>query len=167
MSATNHNNAADLILSRVVDVPPALVWTAWTVPKHLEQWYCPRPYGARVVEMDVRPGGAFHCLILDPKGDVMEDIPGCYLEVVDKERLSFTSALTAGYRPVNGSSGFPFLFTAIITFEAVNGGSCRYTVRALHGDEADARKHADMGFHDGWGTALDQLVAYAKAHLAE
>jgi uncharacterized protein YndB with AHSA1/START domain len=23
-------------------------------------------------------------------------------------------------------------------------------------------QHEEMGFHQGWGTALDQLVAYAK-----
>lgn len=29
--------------------------------------------------------------------------------------------------------------------------------------EGDCRKHEKMGFHDGWGKALDQLVAVAKA----
>jgi hypothetical protein len=27
----------DLVLTRVIDVPPHLVWKAWTVPRHLEQ----------------------------------------------------------------------------------------------------------------------------------
>jgi uncharacterized protein YndB with AHSA1/START domain len=33
---------------------------------------------------------------------------------------------------------------------------------AIHGDEEGAKKHAGMGFHDGWGKALDQLVTLAK-----
>ena len=27
----------------------------------------------------------------------------------------------------------------------------------------DRKKHEDMGFHDGWGTALNQLVEVAKS----
>jgi uncharacterized protein YndB with AHSA1/START domain len=33
---------------------------------------------------------------------------------------------------------------------------------AIHDDEEGAKKHADMGFHDGWRKALDQLVTLAK-----
>ena len=32
----------------------------------------------------------------------------------------------------------------------------------IHKDEQDCKKHEEMGFHDGWGKALDQLVAVAK-----
>ena len=28
--------------------------------------------------------------------------------------------------------------------------------------KATRKKHAEMGFHDGWGKALDQLVALVK-----
>ena len=32
-----------------------------------------------------------------------------------------------------------------------------------HGDEDGRKEHETMGFHEGWGTALDQLVAlYGK-----
>jgi uncharacterized protein YndB with AHSA1/START domain len=30
----------------------------------------------------------------------------------------------------------------------------------IHGDEK--RKHEEMGFHEGWGKALDQLVAIVR-----
>jgi uncharacterized protein YndB with AHSA1/START domain len=43
-----------------------------------------------------------------------------------------------------------------------HGKGTKYSALAMHGDEADAKKHAQMGFHDGWGKALDQLVAYVK-----
>jgi len=38
----------------------------------------------------------------------------------------------------------------------------KYTAIALHKDEADRKKHENMGFHTGWGQCLDQLVALAK-----
>jgi hypothetical protein len=32
----------------------------------------------------------------------------------------------------------------------------------MHQDPDGAKAHSDMGFHDGWGAALDQLVEYSK-----
>jgi len=33
----------DLVLERVIDVPPDLVWTAWTKPEHVKKWFVPAP----------------------------------------------------------------------------------------------------------------------------
>jgi uncharacterized protein YndB with AHSA1/START domain len=32
-----------------------------------------------------------------------------------------------------------------------------------HGDEEAKQRHEEMGFHEGWGQVLEQLIAYAKA----
>ena len=57
-----------------------------------------------------------------------------------------------GYRPAKE----PF-FTVILTIEPHEHGS-RYVVRALHADREQRQKHEDMGFYQGWGTCLDQLL---------
>jgi hypothetical protein len=33
----------------------------------------------------------------------------------------------------------------------------------MHADEAGMKKHEAMGFHDGWGKALEQLVEHMKS----
>ena len=43
-----------------------------------------------------------------------------------------------------------------------HGLGTKYTALAMHRDEAGRKQHEQMGFHDGWGTALDQLVAHMK-----
>jgi uncharacterized protein YndB with AHSA1/START domain len=50
----------------------------------------------------------------------------------------------------------------VITLEPKGTGT-RYHVLAMHKDAATAKKHGDMGFHEGWGKALDQLVEMAKS----
>ena len=145
----------DLVLERDVDVPVELVWAAWTKPEHILKWFTPAPWKTVDCEIDLRPGGIFRTTMRSPEGEDFPNI-GCVLEVVPNERLVMTDALLPGYRP----SENPF-FTAIITLER-RGTGTRYTAMGRHRDEAGRKKHEEMGFHDGWGKALDQLVALAK-----
>lgn len=147
--------ALDLVLERTVDVPPDLVWAAWTRPEHLKEWFTPRPWTVSACEIDLRPGGLFKTIMRSPEGQEFPNL-GCYLEVVPLRRLVWTDALVAGYRP----SAKAFM-TAIITLEA-HGTGTRYTATALHGSAESRKQHEAMGFTKGWGTALDQLVAHAK-----
>jgi uncharacterized protein YndB with AHSA1/START domain len=152
-----HDPERDLLLERLVDVPVELVWKAWTEPEHLKAWFAPRPYETIECEIDLRPGGIFRTVMRAPDGTVFDDdTGGCFLEVVEPHRLVWTSALAPGYRPLPRDDD-GFAFTAELTFEAVNQ-STRYTARAIHADSGGAAAHEQMGFVDGWGTALDQLV---------
>ena len=145
----------DLVLERVVDVPRELVWAAWTKPEHLSKWFTPAPWTVADCEIYLRPGGIFRTVMRSPEGKEFPNI-GCYLEVVPNERLVWTDALLPGYRPAEN----PFM-TAIITLESQGKGT-RYTAVAIHRDDAGRKKHEDMGFYQGWGKALDQLVAHVK-----
>ena len=152
----------DLVLERVVDVPPALVWKCWTEPKHIKKWFTPAPWKTVEAEVDLRPGGRLYFVMQSPEGQKFPNT-GCYLEVVKNERLVWTNALLPGYRPASSgaASAADLVFTAVITMKKQGTGT-KYTALAIHRNEGDAQNHAKMGFHDGWGKALDQLVALAK-----
>ncbi len=150
----------DLVLERTVEVSPALVWRAWTEPEQVVRWFTPAPWKTVDCEIDLRPGGIFRTVMRSPEGQDFNNA-GCYLEIIEKQRLVWTTALEPGFRPAR-SDGAPFLFTAAILLEPAGKGT-KYTAIALHRDEAGCKAHADMGFHEGWGKALDQLVAVAKA----
>jgi uncharacterized protein YndB with AHSA1/START domain len=145
----------DLVLERVVDVPPQLVWRAWTEPALMKQWFTPKPWSTVHCEVDLRPGGKFRFVMRSPEGKDHDNI-GCLLEVVENRRLVWTDALGPGYRP--RESGF---MTAFVNIEP-SGSGTKYVARASHKDEKDRKTHEDMGFHGGWSTALDQLVALVK-----
>ena len=40
-----------------------------------------------------------------------------------------------------------------------HGSGTKYTAIAMHANEAGKSRHAEMGCHEGWGAAFDQLVA--------
>lgn len=148
----------DIELDREVDVAPELVWKAWTTPDLLKQWFAPKPYETPHCEIDLRPGGIFRTVMRSPEGEDM-DGSGCFLEVVPNERLVWTSALAPGFRPQAG----PMPFTAIIELQPTASGGTRYRAIAMHQSAEDNKAHADMGFVEGWGTCLDQLVELVKA----
>lgn len=156
----------DLLLERVVDVPVGLVWEAWTNPAYLKQWFTPAPWKTVDCEIDLRPGGIFRTVMESPEGERFPG-SGCFLEVIHHRKLVWTSALLPGYRPVKVAAGEArkecdeMLFTAVISMTPQGRGT-RYSALAIHTDPEACKRHEAMGFHTGWGSALDQLVALMK-----
>ena len=162
---TPFDPALDLVLERVVDVSPELVWKAWTEPEHLKKWFTPAPWTTTDAEIDLRPGGIFRTVMRSPEGQEFTN-PGCFLEVTEKERLVFTNTLQPGFRPAGPPPAGTaecnhLLFTAIVTLTPHEGGT-KYTAVAMHAEPAGRDAHDAMGFQEGWGAALDQLVEVAK-----
>ncbi len=157
------NPELDLLLERVVDVPPELVWRAWTTPEHIKKWFTPAPWKTVDCEIDLRPGGAFRTVMQSPEGQDFPNV-GCYLEIVEGRKLVWTNALLPGYRPAVSAEACPgevFYFTAVVSLEP-HGAGTKYSALAMHSEPGSRKRHEDMGFQDGWGAALDQLVALAK-----
>jgi uncharacterized protein YndB with AHSA1/START domain len=153
----------DLLLERIVDVPRELVWRAWTTPELVKKWFTPAPWTTVDCEIDLRPGGIFRTVMRSPEGQNFPNV-GCYLEVVQNERLAWTNALAPGFRPnpsPDACPGVPFYFTGVISLQPHADGT-KYSALVLHADEASRKRHEDMGFHDGWSAALAQLIALAK-----
>lgn len=150
----------DLTFDRIVDVKPELVWAAWTQPKHIVHWFTPDPWKTIACEIDLRPGGIFSTTMQSPEGGLFPNA-GCFLEIVENKRLVWTAALGPGFRPqpTYAADGMPF--TGVIEIEPAGEGT-KYTATAIHGNPEDSKRHAEMGFEQGWGKALEQLVNYMK-----
>jgi uncharacterized protein YndB with AHSA1/START domain len=157
----------DLVFDRIIDIPIELVWTAWTTPAHLKHWFTPAPWQTVDCEIDLRPGGIFRTVMLSPEGQEFPNL-GCYLEIIPNEKLIWTNALQPGFRPAKlepNEDSNAFTFTAILTL-VPDGNRTKYTATVIHSDESSCQRHNDMGFHLGWGTALDQLVAYMEKQVS-
>lgn len=150
------NPSLDLMFERMVPAPPAFLWRGWTDPELLPKWFCPAPWSVSQCDLDLRPGGRFHVVMRSPEGEAFP-MTGCYLEVVPERRLVWTVALGPGYRPAAGDGHGP-LMTARITLEPVAGGT-HYRAVCLHRTDEDRKAHEAMGFQEGWGRTLDQLLA--------
>ncbi|WP_210527399.1 SRPBCC family protein [Rubellimicrobium arenae] len=147
---------ADLTLTRIFKAPRAKVWECWTQAEHLKKWFTPPPAETVEAIIDPRPGGRFFTVIRYMGQDMPGD--GVILEAVPGERLAFTNLLMEGWRP---ATDVDLPFTATITLRDHPDGT-EYHVVARHPNEEIARRHEEMGFSQGWGTAADQLGRLAE-----
>lgn len=151
-------NETELTIARLIKAPPSAVWDAWSDPAKLAQWWIPAPIECRVDALDLRPGGGFVTRMREGGGEFQPHVDGCFLEAVPEKRLVFTTVLTEGWQPAE-----PWLaLTAILTFEPQDGGTL-YSARVLHKNPEDSRKHDEMGFQLGWGTAIGQLAGLLES----
>ena len=146
------NPDLDLSVSRLIKAPRQAVWRAWTDPRRFEQWWIPAPAKCKVVAMELEPGGSFITQMSEDGEPFGPHVTGCFLAVDDQERIVFTDALTGGWRPADRS-----FLTAVITFKDHPQGT-DYTAYAMHRNQADRKRHEELGFHDGWGTVTEQLA---------
>ena len=142
----------ELSITRLLDAPVDAVWRAWT--GHLDEWFCPPPWRAEVIEQELKAGGRSVIVMHGPAGEENR-LEGVILEVVSQRRIVTTDALTADWQPQG-----PFMVR--IDEFADEGGRTRYTATARHWTAEAKDQHAAMGFEAGWGIATDQLEAVAK-----
>ena len=81
-----------------------------------------------------------------------------YLEVVPNKRMVLTDAYTSAWVP----SEQPFM-TVTLTFDELPGSRTRYTARVSHWTVADREKHEEMGFHQNWPIAAEQLAGLVES----
>ena len=159
MSTFVPNPDLDLVLERTIAVPPSRVWAAWTQPELIVQWFTPAPWKTVTCDLDLRPGGRMVTTMESPEGDHYPNA-GIFLVIEPERLLVFTSVMAEDYRPVSPTNGADDLpFTARIELSPAPNGGTHYRAVAMHADRGGRERHAEMGFNDGWGAALDQLVA--------
>lgn len=83
----------ELVVTRMFDAPPSLVFRAWSRPELFQRWWVPKSAaGVSLVscEMDVRTGGKYRLEFGAGGSDTMA-FYGKYLEVVPDERIVWTN----------------------------------------------------------------------------
>lgn len=145
-------SAHELVIEKLMDAPASALWAAYT--DHLGEWFCPLPWRAELVAMDLRGGGRSSVTMYGPNGEVAPN-EGVYLEVVPERLIVFTDAFTQGWDPAG-----PFMVGSF-EFEP-QGDKTLFRGRARHWTEEARTQHEAMGFHAGWGVMAEQWEAVAK-----
>ncbi len=149
--AASENQDRVLVITRIFDAPPSLVFRAWIDPEHVARWQGPRGFSTTVVFSDLRPGGAYRLHMLGPDGDHW--LQGTWREIREPERLVFTSCWADG----DGNAKGPETLMTL-SFEKQGAGT-KFTLRQTGFESVTAR---DL-HRGGWNSALDRLAEYVAA----
>jgi len=143
-----------LVGTREYDAPRDLVFSAFTDPAHLAQWWGPNGFRTTTLSFDMRPGGVWCFIMHGPDGrDYQNRIT--YEEVVRPERIV--------YRHGGGDDVEPVQFRQTITFEDL-GGRTRIVWRgdfptAGERDRVIKEYGADTGLVQTMGRLADYIAA--------
>jgi uncharacterized protein YndB with AHSA1/START domain len=145
-----------IIVTRIVDAPRDLVWTAWTDPKHLAHWWGPNGFTTTSSAHDLRHGGVWRFVMHGPDGrDYQNRV--VFDEIVRPERLV--------YHHTDDEDVERVLFRTTVTFEDLGGKTC-VTMRALLPSAAERdRVIRDFGAAEGAMQTLARLDDYVAHTL--
>jgi len=83
----------ELVIERVFDAPPDIVWKAWTEPDQLLQWWGPKGCAIIASKHSLHDGGILHYALREPNGQEMWE-RFVYIEAVSPEKLVFTNSFS-------------------------------------------------------------------------
>lgn len=148
-----------LILSRVFDAPPGLVFDMWSSCEHLKHWWGPKEWPIDECEMDFKVGGKWrYCLRGPNEGDESWG-KAIYQEINRPEKITYKDHFTDSEGTVNEE--MPEL---LVTVEFREREGKTEMVNTTVFDSPETRdKIVEMGAIEGWNSSLDRL----EEHLAQ
>src|SRR3954466_12671591 len=140
----------EIVISRVIDAPPELVFEAFTEVRHLSRWWGPEGFTTTTRSFEFRVGGVWDFVLHGPDGtDYQEWIT--WREIVAPERI----ALLHGE-----ARDDPNAFESVLTFEPA-GEQTRIVMRTVFPTK-QLRDEAVENYHaiEGGEQTLRNLDAY-------
>ena len=138
-----------VVVDRVFDARPEVLFDAWTNTEALMGWFGPPGTHLIAAEADVRVGGAYH-LTIDDNG-TLSHLTGAYVDIDRPRRLAFTWALNQ--QPCSGTAEVVPNTLVTVDFAAAENGRTRITI--THEGLPPA---ARLGHETGWCGCLDELA---------
>ena len=136
-----------LLIERIFDAPPALVFRLWSDPARVKEWWHPEGFETERFEMDFRVGGAYR--FTSASATSSHSAHGVYREIVAAERI----VMTFEWEGTGPFAGKQTLIT--IGFAPHGNGQTLLTFR----QEPFATREGRDDHVKGWGQVLDCFAA--------
>ena len=146
----------EVVVTRVFDAPPEMVWKAWAEPEHFMRWYGPRGFTSPAANIDFRVGGKRHVAMKSPGGSVFWT-GGIHKEISPHTRIVFTESPATPDGDISMRDGFYGETVVTITLEDL-GGRTRLTLR-----HSGLTPEMGDGVTGGWTSAFEKLATSLDA----
>lgn len=126
MTTSEQVEKREMAVSRQFNAPRERVWSAYTEPEQVKQWWGPRDFTAPIIESELKPGGRYLYCMRGPDGKDYWSA-GVYREFAPPERIvavdSFAdqegNIVPASYYGL--SREWPLESEVTVTFEEADG----------------------------------------------
>jgi len=143
-----------IIGSRLFDAPRDLVFSAFTDPTHLAQWWGPNGFTTTTHSFEFRPGGVWRFVMHGPDGrDYQNRIT--YEDIVRPERIIYRHGGEEDVEPVQ--------FTQTLTFDDLGSDRTRLT---WHGRFLTAEERTRVITNYGADKGLSRTMARLADYVA-
>jgi uncharacterized protein YndB with AHSA1/START domain len=145
-----------IVGTREFDAPRDLVFSAWTDPKHLAQWWGPFGFTTTTSRFEMRPGGVWRFVMHGPDGrDYQNRVT--FDEVVPPERIVYRHG---------GGDAEPVHFKTTVLFEDLGGRTRIVWRHEFPSAAARARVIKDYGADKGLAETMARLGDFVAGIVA-
>jgi len=135
----------ELVITRIFDAPPDMVFGEWLDAEALKDWFTPESFVGISADIDARAGGAWQVTYKSTAGELIVE-SGVFQEIVPARRL----VMTLGQSIEGGVSAT----TIVVLFERTESGGTLMRFRQS-GFRRAAQRDA---IGEGWAGCLDKLA---------
>lgn len=148
----------EIVVSRTVRAPRALVFEVLTEARHLDQWWGPDGFRNETHSLDFREGGSWSYVMHGPDGTDYDNWIG-YQVIVPPERIEY----------LHGSSPDDTeMFEGSITLEEREDGTTEVTLRTVFPTKEQRDRLArEVGAVEGAQQTLSRMAAYAEERAGQ
>ncbi len=152
MSVSQSANDREVVITRVIDAPPKILFLAYSRPDYVKQWFGPKGWPLTTCEMDFRVGGRFRFGMTGPDGAAGPPFGGEYLEIVPDEKIVYD----------NGFEGSDDKMIVTITYENAEQGKTLMTIHTLFPTDEMYARHVGWGYAQGIESGMENLEAVVR-----
>ena len=134
-----------LTIEKTFNAPIKLIWDAWTQPEHILKWWAPNGMDIKVIEHEFKVGGKWKYAMPMPDGTAFIS-EGTYKEIIAPEKI----VTSADFKPMTEGVELQTLFEA-------DGDKTKLIFSVIHATPEYCKQQEEMGFYNGWGSAMDRL----------
>jgi uncharacterized protein YndB with AHSA1/START domain len=153
--AREYPSNREVVFSRVLDAPRALVWKVWSDVIHLHQWWGPDGFTTTTYEFDFSPNGVWRFVMHGPDGT---DYPTriVFREIVEPSLIVYENRWDL--------PGAPLEFMGVNTLDAAGEKKTKLSLRLTFADESAFKTAVERyGVPEGGTQTIDRLNDYVSA----
>jgi uncharacterized protein YndB with AHSA1/START domain len=142
----------EIVLSRVIDAPRSVVYSAWTDPDQIQEWFGPQGMVIETKEIDLKPGGVWRFDMIASDGARYSNRMR-FLYLVEPARIEIEHG--------SDRENDPGRFRMLVTFDEQSDGKTVLTLRQMHPSKAQREAKIGFGAVEYGAQTLEKLARHA------